>query len=189
MSENLVGYREYARHREAKGLHGATLRAVQKAIETGRIETIIDANGKKRINVEAADAQWERNTDHEQSFRANSAPHRRAKATRAGAEKRPTADTDSGQYWAARTRREMAEAAKAELQLAEMEKSLVSRASVGRASFEAGRLLRDMVLSVSSIVAAELVAMTDPHEIEMRIRTELRRVLDKFVTMACNEHD
>ena len=83
----------------------------------------------------------------------------------------------------------MAEAAKAELQLAEMEKSLVSRASVGRASFEAGRLLRDMVLSVSSIVAAELVAMTDPHEIEMRIRTELRRVLDKFVTMACNEHD
>jgi hypothetical protein len=47
----LISLRAYARHR------GCTIRAVQKAIESGRISTI-----DGRIDPVAADADWRRNT-------------------------------------------------------------------------------------------------------------------------------
>ncbi|WP_341238034.1 hypothetical protein [uncultured Limnobacter sp.] len=48
-----MGWREYARHR------GVTLRAVQKAIESGRI--VLDEN--KKIDAAQADKDWVLNTD------------------------------------------------------------------------------------------------------------------------------
>ncbi len=71
MGRQLFGLREYARHREAHGLPGITLRAVQKAIESGRITTVVDEKGKPKIDAEVADIQWGRNTDPDQSARAN----------------------------------------------------------------------------------------------------------------------
>lgn len=82
MSRQLMGMREYARHREANGLPGQTLRAVQRAIETGRISTVSDEKGRQRIDAEVADIQWNRNTDPDQSDRAS--------AGRASAARRPT---------------------------------------------------------------------------------------------------
>ena len=54
----LVSLRQYARHRKARGLPGATVSAVQKALATGRI-VLVDGG----IEVDAADAQWHANTD------------------------------------------------------------------------------------------------------------------------------
>src|SRR5687767_437886 len=48
-----MSLRQYARHR------GLALSAVQKAIQTGRISTLPDG----QIESEAADADWERNTN------------------------------------------------------------------------------------------------------------------------------
>jgi hypothetical protein len=89
----------------------------------------------------------------------------------------PGGERDGSLYWDAKTRREVAEATKAELQLAEMEGSFVKRDSVERAAYETGRLLRDMILSVPSRLATELSAMTEPQEVELRLRDELRKVL------------
>lgn len=55
----LMGIREYARHRKANGLKGGTLRAVQKALLSGRIVATAD----KRIDAPAADLLWAATTD------------------------------------------------------------------------------------------------------------------------------
>jgi phage terminase Nu1 subunit (DNA packaging protein) len=52
----LLSLRGYARHR------GVTLRAVQKAIESGRIQTT-EKNGKVFIDADAADKRWAALTD------------------------------------------------------------------------------------------------------------------------------
>ena len=53
----LLSLRAYSRHR------GVTLRAVQKAIETARISTVLDEKGNKKIDQVQADAQWANNTN------------------------------------------------------------------------------------------------------------------------------
>lgn len=188
MGRQLLGLREYARYREAHGLPGITLRAVQKAIESGRITTVVDEKGKPKIDAEVADIQWGRNTDPDQSARANAGrdvapPPFGGHGTGAGGSGASGGEREGSLYWDAKTRREVAEASKAELQLAEMAGGLVRRDGVERAAYEAGRLLRDMILSVPSALATELAAMTDPQAIEARMRDELRKVLDNLTRL------
>lgn len=187
MGRQLMGLREYARYRESKGLPGITLRAVQKAIESRRITTVVDEKGKAKIDAEVADIQWGRNTDPDQSARANAgrdvAPPRMGGNGHDAGSGAPGGEREGSLYWDAKTRREIAEAATAELKLEEMSGGLVKRAAVERAAYEAGRLLRDMILSVPSGLAAELAAMTDPAAIESRIRDELRKVLDNLTRL------
>lgn len=52
-----MGYREYARHREC------TLAAVQKALADGRIQAVVDGDGRKKIDSATADTAWALNTD------------------------------------------------------------------------------------------------------------------------------
>lgn len=54
----MMGFREYGRSRKERGLTGGTLQAVRDAVRTGRIQSMGD-----RIDSEAADAEWERNTN------------------------------------------------------------------------------------------------------------------------------
>lgn len=53
----LVSLREYARRR------GVTLRAVQKAVESGRVSLVKDEKGNLKVDPEAADKQWRDGTD------------------------------------------------------------------------------------------------------------------------------
>lgn len=53
----MIGIREYARHRAAGGLPGATHRAVQVAIKSGRLAKSVTKTGKIR-SAKAADAEW-----------------------------------------------------------------------------------------------------------------------------------
>lgn len=54
---SLLSLRAYAKHRKV------SLKAVQKAIETGRIRTVKDDNGRAKINPEDADRRWAALTD------------------------------------------------------------------------------------------------------------------------------
>ena len=92
--------------------------------------------------------------------------------------------SDQNLYWDARTRREVAEASTAELKLEEMSGNLVKKELVERAAYETGRMLRDMMLSVPGKIADDLAAESDPRSIEMRIREELRKVLDEISRIA-----
>lgn len=197
MSRRLLGYREYAAHRKAAGLVGTTLRSVQKAVETNRISTVTDEKGRTKIDPEVADIQWSRNTDGDQSMRANSArlaagatmgnetPSGSATVSTAGAQSEDGAN--GSRYWDAKTRREIAAAEKEELQLEELRGNLVSRAEVRRAGLQAGRLLRDMIMSVPTKVAGELAALTDTAEVERRLREELRKPLEQIERIALAE--
>lgn len=185
MGRHLMGLREYARHRDAKGLPGTSLRAVQKAIATHRISVLTDDKGRQRIDPEVADIQWDRNTDPDQSVRANAGRETVLPGSASGeASGGRGEEREQSPYWDARTRLAVAEAAKAELQLEEMSGNLVRRERVERAAYEAGRLLRDMVLSVPSKIAAETAAMSDPQAVEARIRDELRKVLDELARLS-----
>lgn len=56
----MLGLNEYARHR------GVTLRAVQKAIEAGRISHVLNTRGQRQlISKEQADQEWQANTVHD----------------------------------------------------------------------------------------------------------------------------
>lgn len=176
-----MGVREYARHREEKGLPGASHQAVLKAIKTGRISVLRTGDkGRPKIDPVVADIQWDANTDPDQSLRANAG---RCVAF-GGAEKAPGGKEEGGRYWEAKTSREEIELARARLALEKDSGLLVDRDGVRRAGYEDGRQLRDMVLAVPSRLAAELAAMTDARLVEARMTDELRKMLADLSRLA-----
>lgn len=178
-----MGLREYSRHRQSVGLPGSTHRAVQKALETNRITSVLDEKGRQKIDPEVADIQWGRNTDPDQSARAN--PGKEPGQT--GGEKASGGKNEEGnRYWEAKTSREEVELARARLALEKDAGHLVDKDGVYRAGADAGRQLRDMMLSLPARVAAELAVMTDARSIEVRLREELRKVLDQLSRMAAD---
>ena len=95
----------YARHRAAKGLDGATRRAVQVAIESGRLSASLTEDKKIRDPLEA-DAEWAQTTSSDRvPLTGPTAPAN---------EDRPT----SNPLAEARARREAAQASLREMELA-----------------------------------------------------------------------
>lgn len=83
-------------------------------------------------------------------------------------------------YDEARRRREVAEAALAELRLAEQAGTLVLREAVNRTLFVAARVMRDQMLAIAPRLAASLGPVTEPKLIELRIAGEVRVALRAF---------
>jgi hypothetical protein len=83
-------------------------------------------------------------------------------------------------YDEARRRREAAEAAMAELKLAELAGTLVLRDKVNRTIFGASRVMRDQLLAMAPRLAATLAPITDAKTIELRIDEEIRVALRAF---------
>lgn len=175
MAINLMGFREYAESRKQRGLPGTTLSAVQKAIDSGRISTVPDDKGRRKIDPDVADIQWAKNTDPDQAARANG-----GKTAEIPAAASVAVAAGSNDWLAAKTRRELAEAQKAEIQLLELAGKLVSRDRVEAAAFSAGRMVRDMLLTVPQKLAGELIEQSDPVIIENMIRKQLRSVLEEL---------
>jgi hypothetical protein len=98
---------------------------------------------------------------------------RAAKATT----RRSEADDDDASFAAARRRREHANAALAELELAEARRRLVDLDAAGRSFEERTRRLRDRLLLVARDVAPDLVRLTDEHAIAARITQALKVAL------------
>jgi len=113
----------YSRHR------GVSRSAVAKAVAGGRI-VLIDG----RIDPIIADAQWKTNTRARSDVRSR------------GDTEQPDTPT-GGSYGTARARRELAEAALAEMQLAEKRGELINRAGVEMAIETGFRQIRDCVMA------------------------------------------
>ena len=86
-------------------------------------------------------------------------------------------------YQQSKARLALAQAMLAETTLLETNKSLVKVSVVDAASFAAGRMIRDLILTLPTQLAPELAAMSDPWEIERYLVSALRRVLDDAASM------
>ena len=132
----IMSQRAYAHHR---GMH---VRAVQKAIQSGRISTL--PNGT--IDSDVADAEWERNTR----------PRTLAAAQRQD-------EDDAGgfgarEYSKARAVREHYQARLAKLEFEERVGNLVSKDEVKIAQFNIDRQRRDAMLNIADRVCASIHA-------------------------------
>lgn len=183
----LMTQAEYARHREAQGVSGSTRQAVARAVEAGRITTI---GPDKMIDPQVADIQWERNSRARASTRGASAPESPAPgpglgqgpeiATAPPAPPAPPAQVNH--YQDARTRREQAEAEKAELELARMAGRVIERVPAQQAVYDAFHALRDSVLATARRVAPACIGLNDTRELEHVIAAELRKSFQAFET-------
>jgi hypothetical protein len=154
---------EYARHR------GCDEKAVRKAIDAGRITALGDGRGR-RIDPDVADIQWARNT----RARADSARPAASGASAPGdaptapSAAAPAASTPAGaDYNDHRTRREKAEADKAEFEAQRLAGSLIERDRAERAVIEAFRTLRDACMSSHQATALRVAGLTELREIRL----------------------
>lgn len=175
----LISLRAYARHRAELGLVGSSLAAVQKAIASSRITPI---NGK--IDPEVADIQWAQKTDADQQARGASGGHPPRSPEKSGAEspapqggKAPATGDDRDGYFASKSRRELAEAQLAEIELRTKTGELVKAEDVSRATFSLHRMLRDRLLGVPDRVASIIAAESDTAKVHSILTGELRAAL------------
>jgi hypothetical protein len=149
-----MSQRAYARHRNV------ALRAVQKAIDEGRITTL--ANG--RIDPEVADREWAENS--------RAYPPLNQDVDDGGAV--------GGQYKTARAVREQYMARLAKLEYEERVGSLVSKDEMKIAAFNETRRFRDHMLNIPDRVAAMVAAETETARCFEIIATEIRKALNEY---------
>lgn len=189
----LVTQAEYARMR------GVSKEAVRKAVLAGRISVIGD---KKLLDPKVADIQWQQNSRARVTTKPQQAGQDAAGAPIAPpaggdaiqpAESAPAADSAASRpgslsaepgYNEARTRRELAEAHKAELEAAKMSGRLVERDKVERAVRDMFQALRDRVMAVPRRTAPAVVGLAEVREIETKMTTDLRGAFAAFEEQA-----
>lgn len=178
----LMGQREYARHRQC------ALRAVQKAIEAGRIKTVLDAAGRAKIDSEQADRDWVHNTDPAKQSLLHGAGPSAASASLPAAGSEDEAESlessgaadDNAAYRQARGEREQLRLQRDRYELEQLRGSLISVDEAKRLAFTAFRSLRDAVLNVPARVKDQCAAETDALRIEQLLDAELSAALGGF---------
>jgi hypothetical protein len=162
MPVQLVTVSEYARHR------GCDEKAVRKAIEADRITTV-ERDGKRLIDPEVADIQWERNT--RARVRPNAPPAPPAAESPPAASSPPPAGPDYNV--------EKALEAKADRELKQIAAAraagrVLDRERAERAAFESFRELRDATFSACKSQARRVQGLVELREIELALEEELR---------------
>ena len=174
-----MSLRAYAKHR------GVSLRAVQKAIKSGRIA----ARGDGRLDADVADADWARNTaprPHPSSQPTKpaaplqSAPHHHhSDPPRREASDPPKLESGL-EYARARAVRETYQARLAKIDFEERTEKLVSADEVRVTSFNRFRQFRDGMLNIPDRLAAVLAAEKNPRQVHELLATEIRKALTEF---------
>jgi hypothetical protein len=172
---------EYALHR------GVSAVAVHKAVKAQRISLI---NGK--IDPAVADIQWAANTRPRADQRpaaslaaaqAQASTHAAGAQASAQLNAQPVpqalapADDDGDDYWAARSKRERAEAAIAEMRLAELEGKLIRSDAIRSAWSRKIATTRDALLQIPHRLAPILAAEADMERVGQLLEDELRQAL------------
>lgn len=120
----VMGLREYARHRARLGLPGATHVAVRDAIRSGRLVASLTADRKKVRSAKAADVEWAASTKEDRvPLSGPTAPAAAPPAVPGASE--AAAAPPVNELALARARREAAGADLAEIELAEKRGELV----------------------------------------------------------------
>ncbi|POS05317.1 hypothetical protein C3Y08_25180 [Burkholderia gladioli] len=180
-----LGQRAFARH------INVSLRAVQKAIQSGRI--VVDGDGK--IDSDTETAAWRRNTDDSRRSMTDQA---RQNAVNRASDDFPSAPDDDevdgdeidGQpaaatredpslatYRDARARREMVRLERDQLELARERGTTLARDLAERLAFTAFRTVRDNIMNVPVRIKDVLAAETDPTRVEQLLEEELTQAL------------
>lgn len=158
MQRRLLNLSQYAEHRAARGLAGGTHTAVQRALQSGRITGIPDEKGRTRIDPEVADIQWAAKTDPIKSAATNGDKPLAAPpdSGRSGSSLGDRAENSGSEYWQAKTRREIAEAARAEIEMRKAAGDLVSRKAIEDTARRCARVVRDAVMLIPERMAPQL---------------------------------
>jgi hypothetical protein len=178
-----MSLRAYARHR------GVSLRAVQKALKSGRISAREDG----RLDADVADANWARNTAPRPQSpvkspikpavpkAASENVHHHSDSHPVARESLESPRLESGlEYSKARAVRENYLARLARMDFEERTKKLVSRDAVQVAAFNRYRRYRDGMLNIPDRLAAVLAAEADPRRVHELMSMEIRKALTDF---------
>jgi hypothetical protein len=181
----LLTITNYALHR------GVSIAAVQKAIASGRIKPIFDHNDNVRIDAEAADQQWEENTQHQYkpTAIANELQKEvfRQRVEKAEAEKKfnlpnqpedsDPAKADELSYTEARTLREVYEAKLKQLEYEHQIGKMVIADDLKAGIYTAAKLTREALLNIPSRVSSQIAIETDSNRIHTLLTTEIHQAL------------
>lgn len=196
-----LSQRGYARHRAERGLVGTTHRAVQKAIEDGRIAAALvrDAAGKVAgIDPDKADRLWSDQTTGSANASTEQLSQAAAKAHAArgnnlsdkgraalsappagsGADDPPLTGGNAASYAQARAIKEAYEARLKKLDYDERSGKLIPADKVKADCFKAAVVVKEALLNMPPRIAAELASLSDPFEVERILRQEIHAVLD-----------
>lgn len=164
----LLSFRGYAKRR------GVSPEAVSKAVETGRISTVNDVQGRRKIDPEVADIQWKAKTD---ALQAQRAAGLQTRAQPAEIDDSPDGDIpDVPGLSDERRRVESARASMFELDLAEKLGEMVRADEVRRAAFEKARAARDALMGLADRLAPLVAPESDRAKCHDLIATEARRI-------------
>ncbi len=162
---------EYAKHR------GVSEAAVSKAIKARRITLTQDG----RIDPVAADAQWAANS----RVRAGAGrPPASGGLGSAAVEDAQDSKPGNADYWDARSRREMAEAETAEMELAKLKGELIEVKAVESVWAKTCSAVREHLLQVRSRLAPQLAAESDPFKVDQMLEAEHNQALAELATAA-----
>jgi hypothetical protein len=172
-----MSLRAYARHR------GVSLRAVQKALQSGRISAREDG----RLDADVADADWIRNTAPRPQTSAKPAKaaappqigHHHTEVPRREPSDPPKLESGL-EYSKARAVREGYQARLTKLDYEERSGKLVSADEVQVSAFNRFRQFRDGMLNIPDRLAAVLAAEGDPSRVHELLATEIRKALLEF---------
>ncbi len=163
-----MSQRAYARHRDVY------VRAVQEAVQSGRISTLPDG----QIDSDVADAEWERNTNARQTPVTSRRKHEDDEQDSFGA----------AQYSKARAVREHYQARLARLEYEEKVGNLVSKDEVKVAAFNKFRLFRESMLNIPDRLAAMLAAESEEARCYEILATEIGKALVAFAEAATQQY-
>ena len=171
----IMSMRAYAKHR------GVSPEAVSKAVRTGRITTVTDEKGRRAIDPEVADREWQANTNV-----AHKTTPTRAEAA---GETAPAQQNEGGErelgagavtYQKSKAMREAYMARLAGLEYQERLGKLISADKVKISAYNTARVVRDSILNIPDRIAAELASETDPHKVHTKLTEALIEALEEL---------
>ncbi len=189
--DTVVSLREFGRQ------HDVSLRAVQKAVDAGRVTAVV-RNAKGHLSgilLNEAWAQWKRNTDPVEAAKNGQTTAAPAPIATAGpatdlvelAQRGPEqaapapAEADQGpEYQKHRAEREMFAAMSARRDWLLSIGALTPTADVQKAAYNAARKVQEQLLAIPDRMASTLAAMTDPAGVHDTLTKELKRVLHEL---------
>jgi phage terminase Nu1 subunit (DNA packaging protein) len=166
-------------------LMGVSPAAVTKAVTEGRITVVRDTKPphKDMIDPAVAQIQWSNNT-RARSPSINAAPVSDGVAASSGTKK--TAGNDESGYWKNRASREEAEAAMAQLKLAEMQGSLIRLDAVRAVLGTTFAAARESIMQIPSRVAPMLAAESDAAQVQIQLSAALHAALEGLANASGN---
>jgi phage terminase Nu1 subunit (DNA packaging protein) len=178
----LMTFAAYSRHR------GVSKQAVTKAIAAGRISVVVE-NGKRFVDSDVADVEWERNSQHDQRRIPIQDEDSQAPVQSEGEQKTPATEGPSGtqSYTKNRAVREHYNARLAKLSFEQRSGKLVEEEQVKKEAFVIARRVRDSLLAIPDRVAAELVNEPNQFRIHARLTEEIRKALISLKDLLNNE--